>query len=219
VKLKIFASGLLLLGVIGLAQSASAADVPAFGFSSYGSSTAGDYTEAFNFTITQTIKITALGFFDESGTPGLAVNHEVRVYDSTNALVLSAIVLAGTVEPLIGDNATTSYRYDSTLVGDPYLSGAPSGTTYRLAFNIDGDRVLSSPIGLHVSSPVTLGAGFYAPNSPAGVFTFPNNFADNPTQYYAGNFLFTTEVPEPATVGVVACAAVLLCGRGRRRTA
>ena len=61
----------------------------------------GPFTLGWEFSLSSTVTVTALGSFDSTGT-GLAESHDGGIRDSTGTLLVSATVAAGTADPLIG---------------------------------------------------------------------------------------------------------------------
>jgi hypothetical protein len=59
------------------------------------------YTLGFRFTTTESIKISGLGYYDHE-INGLAIDHEIGIFDSNGTLLRATTVSAGTAGSLIG---------------------------------------------------------------------------------------------------------------------
>src|SRR5437660_1277450 len=84
-------------------------------------------TLGWQFTTNSPVTVDGLGYYDFAGD-GLAVPHEVGIFDAGGTLLTSTIVAPGTTDPLIG-----SFRYApitpfSLAAGQTYTIG---GTTDR----------------------------------------------------------------------------------------
>lgn len=80
--------------------------------------------EGWEFTVNSPVTIAALGVFDESSVPGLSENQTVGIWDSSQNLLATAVVPAGTDTTLVG-----SFRYVpiaglSLAAGQSYTIGA-----------------------------------------------------------------------------------------------
>ena len=123
--------GLIALCAALIADTGLALDTPAAAFDASAvfvhTTGAVDRTIAWEFTVNQTLEITAIGVFDRgapSPEPGLGAPHEVVIWDLAANVVASATVPVGTAAP-----KTDGYRYASvapvTLVaGQSYLVAA-----------------------------------------------------------------------------------------------
>lgn len=108
--------------VLGVMTSPARADNPAisgasasFGFLS------SHQTIGWQFSTNNALTVDALGYLDVD-TNGLETTHQVGIWDSTGALLTSATVDAGTVDPVL-----SFFRYKSIT---PYL--LPGGHTYTI---------------------------------------------------------------------------------------
>ena len=78
-------------------------------------------TIGWEFSISQTLNITALGIFDENND-GLATSHQVGIWNLSGTLLVSTTVLSGTSSVLLD-----RFRYESanyTLAAGTYVVGA-----------------------------------------------------------------------------------------------
>src|SRR5450755_2722444 len=113
----------VLLAVMCCALPLLAAPIPAVTFAELTGQSLGNgpFTLGWEFTVSQSITVTALGAFDDS-QDGLAESHDVGIWDSVGNLLGSTTVAAGTVDPLVNQ-----FRYSSvsfTLAPGTYEIGA-----------------------------------------------------------------------------------------------
>ncbi|MCU0635623.1 MAG: PEP-CTERM sorting domain-containing protein [Gemmatimonadaceae bacterium] len=166
-------------------------------------------TRGWEFTLSQSIDVTALGLFDEGGN-GLVNSHQIGLWSSSSVLLASTTIGSGTS----GTLGLNSFRYVN--VGPVRLNAG----TFRIgAFYSDGDGDViaqnASPIGaagvVSYVGPRLNGGGFGDPTSPSQV----SGGAFGP------NFLFrpVTVVPEPSSVALLVTGggALLLFARRRVR--
>ena len=193
-----------------------------------------DRTYGWEFTVSQPIVVTNLGYFDAGNTTptnppdGLFLSHPVGLWTSSGSLLTSGTVQSGTASPEF-----QSYRYadvpDVTLTpGQSYVVAAfsPTGDYQQHTFDpipdFASDWIFLLPDGtFEVRQPVV----DYAPQlalvqtryqlfSPT--ISFPSNTLAGDGGVGGANFLFNA-VPEPAAhsiVGLIGCGAL---ARRRRR--
>jgi hypothetical protein len=198
----------LLIGASTLVAGQTLADTPAISFSSvadYAVQT--DLSLGNSFTANTTVTVTALGYYNLTGT-GFLTPHEVGIFDSAGNLLADTVLPAGSSDPLIG-----GFRYQAikpvTLV---------AGQTYNLV----GEAEVGDPwgyagyTGFTVNPAITLGTVSY-------IYQSDNVLRDtllygSPyiwTAYSGPNFLISSGVPEPAS-WAMALIGFGLVGAGAR---
>jgi hypothetical protein len=203
-----FVLGVLLVALCG-ALPLLAAPQPGIVFANLtGESLAnGPFTLGWQFDLSQSITVTALGAFDDS-QDGLAESHDVGIWNSAGNLMGMTTVSAGTVDPLVNQ-----FRYSSvsfTLgpgtyeIGALWLDGADNNT-------FQGD-VTSFTTGTGVS---------FIQNSyiAGGTLTDPTNTVDNEAAFFGPNFLYNTNnsTPEPGTLVLLGSGLLGAVGVIRRK--
>lgn len=166
----------------------------------------GTLSFGWQFYVNSTIYATKLGYFDYQGN-GLAISHEVAIFEADGTPVAAATVGAGTSAPLEGGH----FRYVS--IAPVQLT---AGTQYLIYGSSD---VLGSDWYTRDTWATMSFAPEVAPVANGGNF---NGWGGNPgstpghvTVYAGPNFQFSANpVPEPATLGL---AGLALAGAARRR--
>ncbi|HEY6345568.1 MAG TPA: DUF4082 domain-containing protein [Bryobacteraceae bacterium] len=185
--------------------------------------TGGDENDAWNsnatigydFTLTSSVTVTELGFFDSNGASGPVESHPVGIWNSGGTLLASATVPSGTPSLLIDGFDFVSI---SPVVLGPgsYAIGAygldqTSGDTDQFLFLESGSTTIA---GLTLGGSVEAGSvsGLTFPTTPTGL-----------AQGYFGPDFLVASVPEPSTVMLVAVPfgllVILYSIRRRRLTA
>jgi hypothetical protein len=214
---QVFARALLATGLaLALTGTQAYADTPAMSFSSASLGFSTNQTLGWTFTANTPGVVDALGYYDLGGD-GLAVSHDVGIWDNLGNLLTSTTVASGTVDPLI-----SSFRYATiapiTLTpGQMYTIGATTDTIENPAgFDFWGYNL----VGLTTDPAITIppGAGRFIP-TVGNALVFPTLTGDS--QAYAGpNFLLgasPSDVPEPGSLALVATGALPLLGLVRRK--
>jgi hypothetical protein len=123
----------LILSMAAAAIVACAAPVdwstasPAYSFSTALTTTdAKSLSFGFQFTTNELVTLSALGYYDHGGD-GLAVSHDVGIFDSMGALLYSTTVEAGTGASLIGDFRYTSIPLLSLAANQVFTIAATTG--------------------------------------------------------------------------------------------
>lgn len=201
---------LSVVAMLGGLVAAEASAVPAITFTGGETTTAfGGRTLGYAFSTNSSIRITALGYWDE-GSNGLTDSHEVGIWNSDGSTLLaSAVVPSGT-----GGVLDSGFRFVAITpvilsAGQSFLAGG---------FNSDNDAVIRFTTASTISA-ITLGSTRF--DFPfTGVFSPPTGeqgtFFDS--GYFGPNFL-TSAVPEPATWTLAVAGFGLVGAMTRRRRA
>jgi hypothetical protein len=158
-------------------------------FSSYQGSISLDANIGWSFRVDQTIKVTALGYYDV-GADGLVGDHTVGIFElGTGSLLTWNVVSAGTVNPL-----TDGFRYVnvSPMVLNP-------GVYVIVANNPQTDAFVALATDFSADSRITFGTGVYA---LGGSSLQPPTIADfqfNPS-FFGPNMLLAAPVSEPGSL-------------------
>jgi hypothetical protein len=183
----------LLVGLLAATQlfapNAQAQGTPALSFTGAANFGAPEGTFGWSFTLSNTITVTELGYFDFGGN-GLSDAHDVGIWTSSGTLLVSATVPAGTAGTLNGD-----FRYvlvAATLLapGDYVIGGFTPADS--------GDPVAVQAATITTAS----GISYDASRSIGGSsLTFPiGDTSGQPNSYFGPNFIF---VPEPTTTALL----------------
>ncbi|MEI9815148.1 MAG: PEP-CTERM sorting domain-containing protein [Acidobacteriota bacterium] len=145
------------------------------------------FTSGWSFTITDSILISSLGYYDENGD-GLSDSHDVGIFDSGGTLLVTANVASGTGAALV-----TDWRMVSVT---PYLLGPGTYTVAGSSIN-STDSMVATAIPI-LDPTFTLGA---TDLFSFGAFSNPTLNAGGGITYFNANFQFdSTGVPEPSTL-------------------
>ncbi len=159
------------------------------------------------FDLAGPVSVTGLGWYD-SGEDGLQISHEVGIWTSGGALVVSGVVGSGTAGTLDG-----FFRYTSSLTGSTSLASG--------SYVIAGLSGTDANYRNLLATSVTFGAGVSYLNDVAGGGTF--GFASDPSAfdigYFGPNFQYSVgnAVPEPATWAMLVMGFGLVGWSARRR--
>jgi hypothetical protein len=185
---------ILLIGFVAATQLCAPiahGQTPALSFTGGGLFGATTGTFGWSFTLSSTITVTDLGYFDFGGN-GLNEAHDVGIWNSAGTLMVSATVPAGTAGTL-----NDGFRYvlvPATLLppGDYVIGGFESGAS--------GDPVVVQASTITTAALITYDG---SRSTGGAALTFPTGDASaNPNSYFGPNFMFTT-VPEPTTLGLL----------------
>jgi hypothetical protein len=172
--------------------------------------TALDGTRGWEFTVVQSVFVTALGLFDDGGD-GFGASHEIGLWGAGSALFASMVMPAGTVGFLGAD----SFRY--LALGAPVLLNPG---TYR----IGAFYATNSPDVIAWNAGPEGASGYITYDGPRlfrGGFNDPLEISAVTGGAFGPNFLFDpvrVQVPEPLSAvllgtGLLGLAAI----RSRRR--
>ena len=168
-----------------------------------------------------------LGYYDQNGD-GLANSHLVTLWDnSTQTIIASATVSAGTAAPLINGYRWVQLASTVTLnYGSYYVIGAQTDGVDLwgdLIANNSPDNGNNGQISWN-SDYVQLGAGWEF--TRAGRYDFPGNYPTEPPNqsgsdaiYPVANLGFNLPVPEPSSLALfgLSAAAFVISRRKRSR--
>ena len=197
----------LLLGFVAATQifapNSRAQGTPALSFTGGGSFGPFAGTYGWSFTLTSTIMVADLGYFD-FGDNGLAASHDVGIWTSTGALLVSATVPSGSAGTLINDFRYVLVAPTILTPGNYVIGGFDSGST--------GDAITVGASTITTASGITYGASRSIGGSS---LTFPTGDAfGHPDSYFGPNFIF---VPEPTTLGLLLFGGLTAFGLRRKR--
>lgn len=168
------------------------------------------YTLGWSFSTNDAITVNALGVFD-SGLDGLAGRYQVGLWNSGGTLLASATVAAGVSAPLTDQFRYASVAGVSLAAGQTYTIGAlieSSADAVLFPGEVNGFATAAEINFLQ--SRFVDGATLANPTSTGGALP----------GYLGPNFLFNVEaneVPEPATLLLVAMAITALGAHRARR--
>jgi hypothetical protein len=163
-----------------------------------------DATLGYEFSLSTTLDVSALGFFD-ADDDGLFDAHDVGIFAADGTLLASATLPSGT-----GATLQDGFRFvsipDLVLAPGIYRIGAQGNETSL-------DEFLLTQSGSTTIGGLTLGAAFYGFGA---ALTFPTAQADYATEGFFGPNFQATRVPEPATLTLTVLALTGALRRARR---
>lgn len=163
-----------------------------------------DLTMGWTFTVSGNILVTNLGVFD-SGQDGLAVSHQVGIYDGKGNLVAVATVPAGS-STLVNQFQYVSISPTQLTAGD-YAIGA---TYYQSGTQ---DNYLANASNFQTGPKITFGEDVYNVGSGSGLVDPAGGYhiASFTSGIFGPNFEYTT-VPEPTTLLLLGLGLVVVLG-------
>jgi hypothetical protein len=193
-----WATGLLTLGLLmGVSVKRADADLVAATYAGGGFSNNFDRATGYFFTPNQNLTVTELGYFDFTGT-GLASEHNVGIFvASTATAVATALVSAGTVDPLIDGSRFVPITAVTLTAGVQYYAEADNNQVDKFVFGT----------GAVIYDPALTWNGFGDSNSNS-IFGTVTNLGGLPGNL-GPNFIFqSAAVPEPSSLAVCLFCAV-----------
>jgi hypothetical protein len=193
VLLVLFAVALILC----MAEAASAGSIPAIGFTGVTENDTYDsYSLGFEFTTNADIFVTHLGFYDDY-LNGLSQDHDVGIYDTSQALLISATVTNS--DPLDG-----FFHYTSVL--QTLLS---SGETYYVVGVTLDENYTWNPVGFLPAPHINFISSAFD-FAPTGTLAFPI-YSNGEVGYFGANFKYTL-VPIPGAIWLLGSGLIGLLG-------
>jgi hypothetical protein len=161
------------------------------------------------FTVNAPLTVTSLGVFDLGGD-GLAISHDVGIFnETTEALLGSTTVPAGTGGTLIDGFRFESVSPFSLIQGDSYVivMTMPNGNTDFQNIEVTSETTASQITYVNSAFGVSSTLAFPTDN---GAFA-PGLFGPNFT------FASTAVTPEPASIVLLGTGVLSVAGFARRR--
>jgi hypothetical protein len=199
--------------IVALAAPSASADTSALtSFTGGNNATSGsDQIYGWEFTLSSSVNVTALGVYDFAGASGLSISHDVGIYDaSTQALLTSATVPAGTAGFLDSGFRYVSLGSPFTLAAGEYVEAMtmPQGNTDYQYIQVSSETT---------ASPVTYVNSAFG-NTSGSTLVFPTGIGDFAPGIFGPNFQFAgATVPEPSTLAMAIVPVVLSLGAMLRR--
>jgi len=160
----------------------------------------GNWSLGWKFSVNAPLTVEALGFYDDQKN-GLTEAHDVGIFDSTGALIVSGRVQPN--DPLESWWRWTGVTPTTLVVGEEYQIAAVTGT----------ENYTWAPAGFVTDSQVNfLFDSYWTPAN--GVLTYPNG-SDGVTGYFGPNFS-TQLVPLPGSLLLAIPAFASVFGLRRR---
>ena len=170
-------------------------------------------TMGWGLTLTQSVAITALDYYDPAGV-SLISSHQVGIWDfNSQALLASATVPSGA--PATRNGVYESIAIAPVVLGPgTYIVGA-STTRFE-------DKYIFTAGTSNVQPGVTVSSGSYTGPAIGGPFGYPNQVVFQASNLYLANFEIgsgvTTGTPEPSSLMMVAGAGLIGLGLCRYKS-
>jgi hypothetical protein len=159
--------------------------------------------DGMEFTPTQNISVTALGWYDDTfmTSPGLAISHQVGIWRLSDSQLL--------IQTSVGPSSTALNRFRFENVNSTNLS---AGVTYVIAglggTSVDPNTLVTPGSTLSVDSGITMGNW----RAGASTFGFPTSIIPASTRLLGPAFQF---VPEPGSILLLLAGGVVAFRRRR----
>ena len=165
-------------------------------------------TRGWEFGVSQSIQVTALGLYDEGGN-GFSNSHQIGLWNSSSTLLASMVMPTGTTAILGAD----SFRYQNLLSSVVLGAG-----TYRIGalFDVnDLDFIAFNAAPNGAAGFVT----YIGPRLSSAGFLDPTSVSIISGGAFGPNFLFTTTsvVPEPSSLALIGLGLGVLAFARRSR--
>jgi hypothetical protein len=173
-----------------------------------------DQIYGWEFTLSSSVNVTALGVYDINGASGLSISHAVGIWDATSQdLLTSATVPAGTAGTLVDNFMYVSLASPYTLAAGEYVIGMtmPQGNADQQYIEVSSETT---------SSPVTYVNSAFGTTS-GSTLAFPSSIGAFAPGMFGPNFQFgSAAIPEPSTLvlGIMPVAVGLGAFLRRRRS-
>ena len=194
-------------GVLLLAAAVcDAQNVAAFTYVGSTNPTASINPSMWGFTFNVTSQVTVYGLsYGDAGADGLIENHQIGLWDASGTLKATAIVDAGTVDPL---DSSGKFRYKllasplTLSVGNGYTVAGMTGSSFtnKEVFENNLTEITDANGIVPTARVVAVGQGFVRPTT---------NFGNEPSA--AGSFVIGP-APTPEFGSVFSLGGLLLAG-------
>ena len=159
--------------------------------------TTANTTFGYDFTVgSSALELTALGIWDLQQN-GLTESHTVSVWDTSGNLLATAVISAGTINPLVGEFRYATISPIILSAGTTYVLGATyiDHTLDPFVRNVSGDQATFDP---------AVSAG-NARTKTGGGFGFPDNTSEGAGSEVGPNaqFRLANGVPDPGSTALL----------------
>ena len=166
-------------------------------------------TQGWSFTLSQTVSVTALDYYDPSGA-NLAFSHQVGVWTSTGTLLFSTTIPSGAPGVTNGSYESVAIAPYSLSPGN-YVIGATSASYSDLYVYYATAEPTISGVSFTGGGYITYASGLNFP-TPIGNNANPEFLS---ADFEVGTAQSNTPTPEPSTFVMLAGGMVFLWRRAR----
>jgi hypothetical protein len=183
--------------VTALFAPVAVGQIPALAFDSGTNAVYPGYAVGWTFTISNTVLVQALGWFD-GGSDGFLDSHEVGIFDSSNGTLLTSDMVTS------ADTFTNGFRYR------PISPIILSAGDYIVAGTTGNDPFETFCVNVTTVSNVTFGEGrFIGPG--VSNLTFPTAASDRGLAYFGPNLLMeAVRIVQPPHDQVIECGSTVV---------